>query len=118
MIISLTNNENVETEDLNEKDDKVEKSKDAATIIKEYEDIIRTKKPKKNNVYSAYHQGNAFWKFKDKGKFINVIKGFKVHKTRMNFKKNIVKLIDKHPSLRKSSATLTFKDIKKCVAKI
>lgn len=44
-------------------------------------------------------------------------KGFKVHKTTMIFKINLVKLIDKHPKLMKSSVTLGFlktyfKDIK------
>ena len=41
------NSDKIEIEELNEKADKVEKSEDAANIIKEYEEIIRTKN--KNN---------------------------------------------------------------------
>ena len=44
MIDSIINNDIIETEELNEKADKVEKSEDAAAQIKQYEDIICTKK--------------------------------------------------------------------------
>ena len=49
------NSDKIETEELKEKADKVEKSEDAVTIIKECEEIIRTKK--KNNVCITYRQG-------------------------------------------------------------
>ena len=51
---SLINNEKVETEELNKQAQKVENSENAANIIKEYEDIARTKK--ENILYFAYHQ--------------------------------------------------------------
>ena len=41
MIDSIINNDITETEELNEKAGKAEKTKDAAAIIKQYEDIIR-----------------------------------------------------------------------------
>ena len=44
MTDSVFNNDIIETEELNEKADKVEKLKDAAAITKQYEDIIRTKR--------------------------------------------------------------------------
>ena len=44
LIDSIFSNDIIETEELNEKADKVEKPKDAAAIIKQYEDIIRTKR--------------------------------------------------------------------------
>ena len=44
----------METEELNEKADKVEKSKDVAIIVKEYKEIIRT--TIKNAVRTAYHE--------------------------------------------------------------
>ena len=44
MTDSVFNNDIIETEELNEKADKVEKPKDAAAITKQYEDIIRTKR--------------------------------------------------------------------------
>lgn len=43
MIDSLINSEKVEIEDLNKQADEVEKSDEAAIIIKVYKDIIRTK---------------------------------------------------------------------------
>ena len=52
------NGENVEAEDLDEKADKGEKSEDAATIIKDYEEIIHIKK-KKNIICIAYQNGKV-----------------------------------------------------------
>ena len=62
-------------------------------------------------------QGKVFHKFKEKEKFIELIKQFTIYKTIMTFKINIVKLIDKYPNLMKPSVTLIFfpnyfKDIK------
>ena len=94
-IDSLCNNDIIETEELNEKADKKEKPEDATPIIKQYEDIIRTKK--KNIIPIVYRQGKVFKRFKDKEKFIKLVNEFKVHKSTIIFKMNIVKLIDKHP---------------------
>ena len=44
LILSILEYEKVETTDLNEKVDKVEKCDDAAIIVKEYEDVICSKK--------------------------------------------------------------------------
>ena len=41
LIDSIINNDIIETEELNEKAGKAEKTKDAAAIIKQYEDIMR-----------------------------------------------------------------------------
>ena len=43
LINSVVNNDIIETKELNEKADKVEKPEDAAAVIKQYEDV-RTKK--------------------------------------------------------------------------
>ena len=94
-IDSLCNNDIIETEELNEKADKKEKPEDATPIIKQYEDIICTKK--KNIIPIVYRQGKVFKRFKDKEKFIKLVNEFKVHKSTIIFKMNIVKLIDKHP---------------------
>ena len=75
MIDSIVNNDKIETKELNEKADKVEKAEDAAAVIKQYEDIIRTKK--KNIISIAYHQGKVFKRFKDKEKFIKLVNEFK-----------------------------------------
>ena len=46
----MINIEITETEELKENAGKVQKPKDVAAIIKQYEDIIRTKKLKKKNI--------------------------------------------------------------------
>ena len=106
MIDSIFDNDITETEELNKKADKVEKPEDAATIIKQYEDIIHTKK--RNIISIAYHRGKVLKRFKDKEKFIKLVNEFKLHKSTIIFKINIVKLIDKHPTLMESSVTLGF----------
>ena len=55
----------------------------------------------------AYHQGKVFKKFKDKEKFITLIK-LEIHKTTIIFKINIFKLCERHPKLLKSSIGLGF----------
>ena len=60
LIDSIINNEIIETEELNDKPDKAEKPKDAVDIVKQYEDIIYTKK--KNIISIVYHQGKIFLK--------------------------------------------------------
>ena len=51
-----------------------------------------SQKTKKNIVRIVYHQGKVFRRFKEKEKFIKLAKQFKVHKTRMIIKINIIKL--------------------------
>ena len=102
----MISNNIIETEKLNEKADEVEKRKDAADIIKQYEEIIRTKK--KGIISIAYHQGKLFKCFREEEKFIKLVSEFKVHQSTIIFKINISKLNDKHPKLMKSSATLGF----------
>ena len=84
LIESFINSKKVETEELNAQAEKVENSEHAATIIKEYEEIIHTKK--KDIISLVYHQGKVFKKFKKEEKFIMLVKQFKAHKTMMIFK--------------------------------
>ena len=116
LIKSMVNNGMIETEELNKKEEEVQKPEDAAAVIRQYEDIIRTKK--RNIISIAYHQRKVFKKFKDKEKFIKLVNEFKVRKSTIIFKLNILKLIGKYPKLMKSSIGLGFlknyyKDIKK-----
>ena len=106
MIGSIFYNDIAETEieELKQKVDKVEKLEDAADVIKTYKDLICTKK--KSIIPIAFHQAKVFKWFKDKENFIKLVKEFKVHKSTIIFKINILKLIDKHPKLMKSSKTL------------
>ena len=59
-------NEVVETDELNKQAEEVQKPGDLADLIKQYEDIIQTKK--KGIINIAFHQGKVFKKFKDKEK--------------------------------------------------
>ena len=103
LIDSLISNDIIETEELNEKADKAEKLEDSAPIIRQYEDIIRTKN--KNIISIAHHQGKVFKRFKDEEKFVKLVNEFKIQKGTIIFKINIVKLIGKHPKFMKSSMT-------------
>ena len=96
----MVNNDMIETEELNEKTNRVEKPKDAATVIKQYEDIIRTKK--KNIISIAYHQGKVFKGFKDKENFIRLVNKFKIYKSTIICKIYIFNLIDKYLKMMKS----------------
>ena len=77
MINSIVYNDIAETQEPNEKADKVEKPEDAAAVIKQYEDILHTKK--KNIISIVYHQEKVFKGFKNKEKFIKLVNEFKVH---------------------------------------
>ena len=70
LVDSIFNNNTVETEELNKMAEEVEKPKNAAAVIKQYEDIIWTKK--KGIISIAYHQGKVFKRFKDKEWFIRL----------------------------------------------
>ena len=108
-------------EDLNELAEKVQKPEEAADIIKQYEEILRTKR--KGIVSVVYYQGKIFKGFKEKETLIQIVNKLKINKSTIIFKINIFKLIEKHPGLRKSSVTLSFlknylKDIRKSAKKI
>ena len=64
-------NEIVETDELNKQAEEVQVPEEAANVIKDYEDIIWSKK--KGIMQIAYHQGKVFKKFKDKKKFITLV---------------------------------------------
>ena len=115
LIESMAMNDFMETDELNKKAEEVQDSEEAATVIKEYEDMMQTKK--KGIINIAFHQDKVFKRFKDKEKFIKLITEFKVHKITIIFKINIYKLCKTFPKLMKSSIGLGFlknyyKDIK------
>ena len=77
-------------------------------IVKTYEEIIPTKK--KKFLKKSCQQGKVFQRFKDKEKFITMVKEFKVNRSTVIFKINIIKSIDKYPKLIKSSVTMNFSE--------
>ena len=100
LIESIIINNAIEIDNLNELAEKV------ANIIKQYEEILRTKR--KGIISVAYYQGKLFKRLKEKEKFIQMVSNLKIHKSTIIFKISILKLIQKHPKLMKSSVTLTF----------
>ena len=111
----MTIDEIAEFENLNKEAEEVQDPEEAAKIIKQYEDIIKTKKKGMINV--AYHQGQVFKRFKEKEKFAKLVSELGVHKTSIIFQINVFKLCEKYCKLLKSSIGLGFfknyhKDIK------
>ena len=103
---SLVYNENIDTEDLNERANIVESSEEAMDIIKEYKYIIKTNK--KNIIFYAYQQGKVFIKFNENGKSKSLVEQFEIPKGTIIFKINIVRLADKYPKMMILSVTLNF----------
>ena len=89
----MVNNDIIENDELNKKADKVEKPEDTATVVKQYENIIRTKK--KGIISIAYHPGSVLKRLKDKEKFIRLVNEFKAHKSTTTFKINIFYFVRK-----------------------
>ena len=111
LIDSINISSFIEIEDSNEKAEKVDKPEDAAEIIKEYEKSFAQKGR------ASYLQRIIKAKFSTASKFMQMVGNLKIHRSTIIFKINIFKLIDKHPGLMKSSATLGvfknyYKDIK------
>ena len=111
----MTIDETAEFENLNKEAEEVHDPEEAAEIIKQYEDVIKTKK--KGIINVAYHEGQVFKTFKEKQNFLKLVSELGIHKTTINFKINIFKLCEKYYKLLKSSIGLGFlknyhKDIK------
>lgn len=85
---------------------KVEKFEDTAAKIREYKEIIRTKK--KNIIFIAYQQGKVFKRFKEKENFIQMLKRVGINNSEIILKINMLKLIDEYPRLMRSSVNLNF----------
>ena len=63
-------NEVVEPEEWNEKAEEIQKSEEAAEVIKQFEYIIKTKK--KGIISIAYYQRKVFKRFKEKESLLNL----------------------------------------------
>ena len=66
LLDSMIIDENPEFDDLNKEAEEIQDSEKAAEIIRQYEDIIKTKK--KGIINVAFHQGQIFKRFKDNEK--------------------------------------------------
>ena len=101
---SILEGEKQENEELEEKSGKVEKSKDTVAVIREFEDIIKSKN--KIIIWIAYQQGKMFQRFKEKEKFIKMITEFDVSRSTILLKISIAELVDKYPKVKNSSLSL------------
>ena len=115
LLDSMTIDEVVEFDDLNKEVEETQCPEETAKIIKRHEDIIKTKN--KGIINVAYHEGQVFKRFKEKGKFAKLVSELGFCKTTIIFKINVFKLCKKYPKLLKSSIGLGFfknyhKDIK------
>ena len=106
LLDSMIIDEVVEFEDLNKEAKEMQDPEKAAEIIKQYEDIIKTKK--KGIINVAYHQGQVFKRFKEKEKFAKIVSDLGIHKTTISFKISIFKLYEKYQKLLKSFIGLGF----------
>ena len=93
----MTIDEIAEFDDLNKEAEKIQDPEKAADIIKQYEDIIKSKN--KGIINVAYHQGQVFKRFKEQEQFAKLISEFGIHKTTIIFRINVFKLCKKHPKL-------------------
>ena len=75
-----------ENKDLQDKAEKVEKSDEAAKIIRKFEQGIKSKN--KSIIQLTYHQDNVSEKFKEKAAFIEMVKQFGYSKSATMFKIN------------------------------
>ena len=105
LLDSMIIDENLEFDDLNkEAEREVQDPEKAAKIIKQYENIIKTKR--KGIIKVAYHQGQVFKKFKEKEKFAKLVSELGIHKVTIIFKINVFKLCKKYLKILTSSIGL------------
>ena len=106
MLESTIIDKNLEFDDLNKEAEEIREPEKAAEIIKQYKDIIKTKKNGITRV--VFHQRQVFKRFKEKEKFVRFVSELEIHKTTIIFKINVFKLGKKYPKLLKSSIGLGF----------
>ena len=84
--------EEVDSKGVEDLSKKVDDPDDAVELIGRIERIMKSKKI--NILMLAYHQGITFKKYKENSKFMIAVTDFKISKTTINFKIDIIKLID------------------------
>ena len=98
--------EQIESGDVEAVSKKVDNPNDAVELIKKMEKTIKNKK---NNILTlAYDQGIILRKFKTNNRFTNAVSEYKISKTTMNFKIDIVKFIDDYPIIQTSCISLLY----------
>lgn len=105
---SLVNGETHDNTEIDETGTRIEKPEDAATVIREFEEIIKSKK--KNMTCLAYQQRRTFCKFNEREKIAKIITELGVIRLTISFNISTVILTDKHLKIRNSSLYLYFVD--------
>ena len=106
LLESMITDENLKFNDLNKEAEEIREPEKAAEIIKQYEDIIKTKKKGVINV--AFHQGQVFKRSREKEKFAKLVSELGIPKTIIILDLNVFNLCKKYPKLLKSSISLGF----------
>ena len=83
-----------------------EKPEDAAAVIRQCEEIIRSKQ--QNIVWMAQQQVKIFRKLKEREKFVKMFIEFGISRSTMPFKITIIRLIDEYYKVKNSSLSLNF----------
>ena len=103
---SITNGKRNKNTDIQEKVDNCITNEDAVKVVKESEEIIKSQKS--DIIWLAYHQGQIFWKFKEKEQLVSVVLEFNVSKSTIVFKIALSKLIDNYPKIKNSSLSIHY----------
>ena len=84
----------------------VDNPNDAAQLIKKMDKMIKSNK---NSILKiSYQQGKIFKEFKTDNKFTSAVSAFKISKTTINFKIDIVRFIDIYPKVQTFCISLNY----------
>ena len=104
-------------EELNEREKNINNFKEAITVLKEYESIIKTKK--KGIWNTSYRQGILFRRTEVSDKYLEKIKDKGVSKSTAYFKIKLLQTSEKYPKIKRSFLSLNyFKDYLKTIKKV
>ena len=98
--------EQMDSKDVEDLSKKVDNPDDAAELVKKIDKMIKNNKI--NILMLTYRQSIIFRKFKENNKFGGAVTKFKIRKTTINFKIDMVNVIDKHPKMQKSCISLFY----------
>ena len=96
----------IESKDIKELAKNNDNNDDATKLSKKMDYMIKSEK--KNILFIAYQQGEIFKRFKTNRKFISAVSAFKISKTTINSKIDILKFIDIYPKMQTSCISLHY----------
>ena len=84
LLESTIANEVAESKELNKEAEEIQEPEEAAKVIKQYEDIIKTKK--KGIISIVYCQGKIFKRFKENERFVKLVSQLGIYQNTIIFK--------------------------------